>query len=95
MDFVTGLPPSFYKGFAYDAVLVVVDRYSKMVQYIPCTKDTDAEELAEIMKNRVFQHFGMFKSCVFNKGSLFTSAWWVIFCHYWEMRRKFFIAFYP
>jgi hypothetical protein len=52
----------------------VVNKYSKMIQYIPCTKDTDAEELAEIMKNRVFQHFGMFKSCVFDRGSLFTSA---------------------
>ena len=95
MDFVTGLPPSLHRGVAYDAVLVVVDRYSKMVQYIPCTKDTDAEELAEIMEDRVFQHFGMFKSCVSDRGSLFTSAWWATFCHYWGMRRKLSTAFHP
>jgi hypothetical protein len=51
MDFVIGLPPSFHRGIAYDAVLVMIDRYSKIVQYIPYTKDTDAEKLAEIMKN--------------------------------------------
>jgi Integrase zinc binding domain len=74
MDFVTGLPPSLHRGVAYDSILVVINRYSKMVQYIPCNKDTDAEELAKIMENRVFQHFGMFKSCVSDRGSLFTSA---------------------
>jgi hypothetical protein len=74
MDFVTGLPPFFHRGIAYDAILVVINRYSKIIQYIPYTKDTDAEKLAEIIKNRIFQHFGMFKSCVFDRGSLFTSA---------------------
>jgi hypothetical protein len=74
IDFVTGLPPSLYRGVAYDLILVVIDRYSKMVQYIPYNKDTDAEELAEIIKDRVFQHFGMFKLCVSDRGSLFISA---------------------
>jgi hypothetical protein len=74
MNFVTGLPSFFHRGVVYDAVFVVINRYSKMVQYIPCTKDTDADELAEIMENRVFQYFGMFKSCVFDRGSLFISA---------------------
>jgi putative transposase len=95
MNFVTGLSPFFHRGIAYDAVLVVINRYLKMVQYIFCIKDTDTDELAEIMKNRIFQHFGMFKLCVFDRESLFISAWWVIFCYYWGMRRKFFIAFYP
>jgi hypothetical protein len=31
MDFVTGLPPSFYRGIAYDAVFVVINKYSKMI----------------------------------------------------------------
>lgn len=95
MDFVTGLPPSLHRGIAYDSILVVVDRYSKMVQYIPCNKDMDAEELAEIMEDRVFQHYGMFKSCVSDRGSLFTSAWWATFCHFWGMRRKLSTAFHP
>ena len=37
MDNITGLPPSKRKGFVYDACLVVVDRHTKMVQYIPIT----------------------------------------------------------
>jgi len=34
MDFITGLPPSKRQGNVYDAILVVVDRFSKMSIYI-------------------------------------------------------------
>jgi hypothetical protein len=51
MNFVTGLPPFFYRGIAYDFILIVINRYLKMVQYISYNKDMDAEKLAEIIKN--------------------------------------------
>ena len=44
MDFMTDLPPC--KGF--DAIMVVVDRFTKMAHYIPCTKDIDAEGMATL-----------------------------------------------
>jgi hypothetical protein len=44
MDFITGLPPSpDSNGRVYDAVLAVVDRFSKFTVYLPCTKDIDAK----------------------------------------------------
>jgi hypothetical protein len=51
INFVTELPPSLYREVAYDLILVVVDRYSKMVQYILYNKDTDAEELTKIIED--------------------------------------------
>ncbi len=33
----------------YDAVLVVVDRYTKMSRYIACYKTVDAPELAKLL----------------------------------------------
>jgi hypothetical protein len=47
-------PSSFYREIVYDFILIVINRYSKMVQYIPYNKDIDAKELAEIIKNRIF-----------------------------------------
>ncbi len=36
MDFVTGLPISAnWKGDSYDSILVIVDRLTKMVYYVP------------------------------------------------------------
>ena len=31
MDFIIGLPLSLYRGIVYDAILVVIDRYFKIV----------------------------------------------------------------
>jgi hypothetical protein len=42
LDFITGLPPSKWRGRVYDAILVVVDLYTKYALYLTCTKDIDA-----------------------------------------------------
>jgi len=95
MDFITDLPPSLFRRNAYDAILVVVDRYSKMAVFIPCTKDMDAVELAEALESNVIRYYGMFGSCVSDRGSLFTSGWWSTFCHYWDIKRRLSTAFHP
>ena len=44
------------KGFdsrTYDSVIVVVDRFSKYVRYLPCGKDIDAPALAQLFINRI------------------------------------------
>jgi hypothetical protein len=74
-DFITGLPPSIHGRIACDAILVVVDRFSKMVRYLACSKDTDAPTMANLLFNEVFSKFGFPRSIVSDRGSLFTSAW--------------------
>lgn len=54
MDFITGLPPGKPLDSAYDAILVVMDRYTKMVHYIPTKKTKDASTLAEVLAEQVF-----------------------------------------
>jgi len=48
-DFITKLP----LAQKYDSVLVVVDRLTKMVHFIPTTKKTSAEELARLFRDNV------------------------------------------
>ena len=31
MDFIINLPPSLYKGIAYDAILIIINKYLKLV----------------------------------------------------------------
>jgi hypothetical protein len=49
MDFITGLPA--YKNKRrdadFDAILVIMNKYSKMLRYIPCHKTITALQLAE------------------------------------------------
>lgn len=54
MDFITDLPLSKRNGAVYDVILVVVDRYTKMVQYLPVTKKINALQLEKLIYKEIF-----------------------------------------
>ncbi len=95
MDFITGLPPSKHRGRVYDAILNVVDRYSKMVRHIPCTTDIDAPEMAELLIDEVFAKYGVPRSIVSDRGTTFTSEYWGSVCYHLTVRRRFSTAYHP
>jgi len=74
MDFITGLPPSKRRGDVHNAILVVVDRFTKMSIYIPCTKKVNSVNLAELIFEYVFSRFGIPRGIVTNRGTVFTSS---------------------
>jgi transposase InsO family protein len=97
MDFITGLPACKDKrgGADFDAVLVVVDRYSKMSRYIPCHKTITAPQLAERLWESVFSLFGTPDGIVSDRGTVFTSQFWSAFCHYLYIERRLSTAYHP
>ena len=96
MDFITGLPPSKLRdGRICDMILVIVDRYTKMALYTPCTKDLDASGLADILVDRVLTHFGTPAGIVSDRGSIFTSEFWSEFCYRIRVKRRLSTAFHP
>lgn len=64
-DFVTGLPPS--EGNT--TILTVVDRFSKMVPFIPLPKMPSAKETANVMLRHVFRLHGFPKDMVSHPGA--------------------------
>ncbi|XP_065821877.1 uncharacterized protein lrfn4b [Labrus bergylta] len=76
LDFVTGLPPSEGKT----TVLTVVDRFSKMVHFIPLPKLPSAKETAEALLSNVFRLHGFPKDVVSDRGPQFISKFWKAFC---------------
>ena len=48
-DFITKLP----LAQGYDSILVVVDRLTKMVYFIPIIEKTSAEELARLFRDNM------------------------------------------
>jgi hypothetical protein len=95
IDFITRLPPSGRRGKAYDSILMVVCRYTKMMRYIAYTKTIDAPELAKRLYEKIISKVGMPRSIVSDRGSIFTSKWWQTFYYCWGVKRRFSTTFRP
>ena len=73
MDFIIGLPPSRRGDKVYNAIYVIVDRYTKMALYLPTVKTITITKLADLFLNEVVRYFGTPKGIISNRSSIFTS----------------------
>lgn len=74
MDFVIGLPSSGKDK--HNAILMVVDRLTKMHHYIPCTAEeegTSAEEKAHMLLKNVWKLHGLFEIIIIDRGPQFVA----------------------
>ena len=73
MDFITQLPMT-RKG--HDAIVVFVDRMSKMVDFAPCKSSVTAEQTAALYYDNVFRLHGLVSKIISDRGTQFTSKFW-------------------
>ncbi|GJP77401.1 hypothetical protein CLOP_g7799 [Closterium sp. NIES-67] len=92
MDYVTGLPtgPS-----GNDAILVVVDRLTKMAHFIACQQTITAEQTAQLFIANVIRLHGLPSAIISDRDPKFTSNFW---CHLWDQfdtKLQFSSAYHP
>ena len=74
LDFVMPLPLT---PRGYNAILVFVDRLSKMIRIAACKQTVTAEETAQLFFDNVFRHgHGLPTTLVSDRDPRFTSAFW-------------------
>jgi hypothetical protein len=73
MDFITQLPRT-KSGF--DAIVVFVDTFSKMVHLIPSRTTATAPDTAQIFFDHVFKLHGLPSSIISDRDTKFTSRFW-------------------
>ncbi|SJL02762.1 uncharacterized protein ARMOST_06098 [Armillaria ostoyae] len=70
VDMVTGLPSSN----GHDALLVIVDRFSKAIILVPCNVELSAAGWARILRDHVYARHGMPQVVISDRGPQFVSA---------------------
>jgi len=70
MNFVLGLPKILRK---HGSVLVAMDRFSKMAQFLSCSRTADACRVAKIFFDGVVKLHGLSKTIVSDRDMKFMS----------------------
>ena len=69
LDFITCLPKT---PRGNDALIVFVDKFSKMTHLVPCNLNIDARQCAEAYRDHVFKYHGLAKKFLTDRDSRFT-----------------------
>jgi len=101
MDFITDLPASIKSEDlsgsreAYDAILVIVDRMSKMAHFVPTRKSIKGEELSYMVVREVFRLHGIPAKIVTDRGSVFAKGFWSDFMYSLQVKHLMSTAYHP
>ncbi|MBW0537506.1 hypothetical protein O181_077221 [Austropuccinia psidii MF-1] len=93
MDWVTALPPGGDRS--YSACLVLVDRYSKTLMFLPCHKNDTAMDTAIMIWNKGISHTGLFQNIISDRDPKFTSTLWTNLHNLFGTKLSFSTAYHP
>ena len=90
-DYIGPLPLS--RGF--NAILVIVDRFTKSAHFVPASTNDDSRALARHYVQNVVRLHGYPDSIILDRGTTFSSAWWKAICALTGTDVRLSTAFHP
>ena len=92
LDFVLGLSKTAHR---HESILVIVDRFSKMAHFVPCSKTADASRVATLFFNEIVKLHGLPRSMVSDRDVRFTSYFWKTLWILMGTKLQFSSAYHP
>ena len=94
MNFVIELSLNKYKNVVYDVILVMINRYIKMIRYLFVFIIIDIAALTKLFFIKIIYRYDMFYDIINDRGSVFTSVFWSILYFHSRIKRRLNIAFH-
>ncbi|GBG66306.1 hypothetical protein CBR_g58797 [Chara braunii] len=79
----------------HDAILVVVDRFTKRARFVPCRYAISAREVADIVFDRVVRDHDLPLSIISDRDPRFTSRFWRRFHEVYGSQLRFSSSYHP
>ncbi|GBG86325.1 hypothetical protein CBR_g41319 [Chara braunii] len=93
MDFIGPLCPPTPRG--HDAILVVVDRFTKRARFVPCRYAISAREVVDIVFDRVVRDHGLPLSIISDRDPHFASRFWRQLQEVYDTQLRFSSSYHP
>ena len=94
MNFIIEFFLNCYNDDIYDAILIIIDRFSKMTHYIFIKLMWLIENLIDVLFNKILLIFFEIKEIIFDRKILFTNDYWSTLCYRIRVVKKLNIIFY-
>jgi transposase InsO family protein len=91
MDWITDLP----SVNQLDAILVIVDRFTKLAHFIPTTKSCTAPQVADLFLHHVIRLHGFPRQLITDRDPVFTSIFWQHLLKNCNVRPSLSTAYHP
>ena len=97
MDFITKLPKSRdpVTGVTYDAIMVIVDRFTKYLITVPFKETHTAEQLGHLLLDRLVRDHGVPITIITDRDKLFMSNYWKTISAAMGTKPKMSTAYHP
>ena len=94
MNFIIDLFFNKRRDVIYDSILMIMNRYIKMIKYIFVTIKIDVVTLTKIFYEKILFRFDTSTKIINDKNFVFINAFWFSICYYARIKRRLNIVFY-
>ena len=89
MNFVTKFSINRnWNEIVYDFILVIINRFTKIVHYVSITKTIFAKNLTEIFMKKIIKFHNIFASMIIDRNTIFTSKFYFILIYCLKIKHK-------